>query len=397
MVRNIQKLKDDIQQLEIDKIKLINQNTKKDQVKDQEVVEVEKLKAEIEKCKREISFLEEALNVEKDKSEKLIQSHKKEIEEYQKKIEDEKNNTKAVKEEKLKEINLLKADISKVNKDLNMYSKKAEIAEKRLDDEKQKNFMIQTKLDKKGKELQEMNEYTKKLLANIDNLIAQYEEKIEEITKDKNDLIAQNKQLLGNPSEGNPEGENNQKNAEQYMHENKLLTEEIKGLKEQIESQAKDLIDLNSFEKEIVRLREQNEVLTKDNKSYKAKLEELKKNGVKNIGEFNAFKLNRSVGKTFMEKNKAFSTFGKKLSYEINMNEVNYQKKLNALKKIIEENKKDFEDKLNKVYYELAETKAKNTSLSYEVDELKMKYRNMLKAITNQCNKKGIKLNLGKI
>jgi len=61
--------------------------------------------------------------------------------------------------------------------------------------------MIQNKLDKKGKELQEMNEYTKKLLTNKDNLIAQYEEKIEEITKDKNELISQNKQLLNNNNE----------------------------------------------------------------------------------------------------------------------------------------------------------------------------------------------------
>ena len=58
--------------------------------------------------------------------------------------------------------------------------------------------MIQNKLDKKSKELQELNEYTKKLLTNKDNLIIQYEEKIGEMTKDKNELISQNKQLLEN-------------------------------------------------------------------------------------------------------------------------------------------------------------------------------------------------------
>ena len=46
-------------------------------------------------------------------------------------------------DEKVKEINSLKSEIIKLTKEANLYSKKAEMAEKRLDDEKQKNFMIQ--------------------------------------------------------------------------------------------------------------------------------------------------------------------------------------------------------------------------------------------------------------
>ena len=46
---------------------------------------------------------------------------------------------------------------------------------------------------------------------------------------------------------------------------------------------------------------------------------------------------------------------------------------------------------------ELAEFKVKNSNLEFQNDELKMKYKNMLKLVTNQCNKKGIKLNLNKL
>ena len=56
--------------------------------------------------------------------------------------------------------------------------------------------------------------------------------------------------------------------------ENKLLKEEIKDLKEQISTQAKDLVDLNSLDKEIEKLKAKNEVLIKDNEDIKKKLEE---------------------------------------------------------------------------------------------------------------------------
>ena len=49
------------------------------------------------------------------------------------------------------------------------------------------------------------------------------------------------------------------------IEENKLLNEEIKGLKEQLSSQAKDLVDLNSLDKEIEKLKAQNEQLINDN------------------------------------------------------------------------------------------------------------------------------------
>ena len=45
---------------------------------------------------------------------------------------------------------------------------------------------------------------------------------------------------------------------------------------------------------------------------------------------------------------------------------------------------------------ELANLKVQNLNLEYKNDELKMKYKNMIKSFTIQCNKKGIKLNIPK-
>jgi prefoldin subunit 5 len=390
--RTIQKLNDDIQQLEIEKFKLINQNTKKDQLKEKDIFEIEKMKTEIDKLTRENHFLEDQLKLEKENLSKIKISHKEEIENIQKQVESEQNNTKNVKEEKIKEINLLKTEMAKSSKNLDIYSKKAEIAEKRLDDEQQKNFMIQNKLDKKTKELQELNEYTKKLLTNKDNLITQYEAKIEEITKDKNDLLTQNKQLLENIKNKNEQNNNTESTTTEegdnkggIQHndvENKLLKEEIKELKEQIDCQAKDLVDLNSFEKEIVKLKSQNESLLKDNKSLKAQLEECKK-GRLSIGD----------KKDLRMFHRQYS-MARKESVEERLNEKTFEKKLNVLKKLKDEEKKDFEARIEKINMELAEIKLKNVNLEYECDSLRMKYNNFIKSITSQCKKNGITLNI---
>ena len=393
--RTIQKLNDEIQKLEIEKLKLINQNNKKEQLKDKEIFEIEQLKAENDKLKRENSFLEEQLKLEKENLGKIKTSHKNEIENIQKQIEVEQNNTKTIKEEKLNEINTLKAEITKINKNLSIFTKKAEIAEKRVDDEQQRSFMVQNKLDKKTKELQELNEYTKKLLANKDNLISQYEEKIEEITKDKNDLLTQNKQLLeniklkkegteGENSNTNSSKENNENGDDNLQHsavENKLLKEEIKELKEQIDCQAKDLVDLNSFEKEIVKLKAKNESLEKENKSLKKQIEDCNK-GRLSLGE----------EKQFSKYYRQYSV--RKESIEGPMTQNTLQKKLDALKKMKEDEKKEFEAQLEKINLELAEIKVKKVNLEYENDALRVKYNNFIKSVTNQCKKNGITLNI---
>ena len=105
--RAIQKLNDDIQQLEIEKLNLINQSQSIDND-----IEIEKQKAEIEKLKREILFLEDKLKVEKENAEKLKATHQKEIKDNQKQVEEEQKNTNNVKKEKINEIQLLKTELA---------------------------------------------------------------------------------------------------------------------------------------------------------------------------------------------------------------------------------------------------------------------------------------------
>ena len=236
------------------------------------------------------------------------------------------------------------------------------------------------------------------------------------MTKDKNELISQNKQLLENIKlkkeivnlsedinlEEKKETENTtldskEEDVQHYILENKLLTEEIKGLREQLENQTKDLLDLNSYEKETVRLRAQIESLINDNKAIKAQLEELKNNGDSpfKLDEDIHIQRNRKRGLTFINNpNLSRMPMERKVNEEALLNKLNYEKQLNALKKIKEEEKKDFEEQLNKILLEVATLKVKNLNLEYKNDELIIRYKNLIKSLTNQCNKKGIKLNI---
>ena len=269
--------------------------------------------------------------------------------------------------------------------------------------------MIQTQLDKKTKELQDMNEYTKKLLSNKDKLLLEYEEKIEEMTKDKNNLISQNKELLEKLKAKNEEAsattnladiidEDNKEELEHVMQENKLLNEEIKELKEQLNLQAKDLVDLNSLEKENVKLKAQNETLINDNKEIKKKLEE--KINQKEQKDQNEQKDNTRLSirnKNLINYTKSIikSSFGRKGTFlEKNLEILNLEKQLSALKKIKEDEKKDYEEQLEKIKMELAMLKVQNLNIQYETNSLLAKYKNTIKSIANQCQKKGIKLSL---
>jgi chromosome segregation ATPase len=399
--RTIQRLNEEIQGLELENLQLVNNSEADNKIKENEILEIEQLKAENDKIKREMGYLDEKLKLAEENAIKASKSHENEIDEFQKKVENEQNNLKLFKEEKSKEINLLKTEINRNNRDISIYAKKIENAEKMLDDEKQKNFMMQNKLDKKVKELQDMNEYTKKLLTNKENLLSQYEGKIEEITKDKNELISQNKELLeklkSKTEEGNvgnlaeiikEDEENNREEMQQYIQENKLLKEEIKDLKEQISTQAKDLVDLNSLDKEIEKLKAKNEVLIKDNEDIKKKLEEeIKKR------EEESFQVIRKREYTLINARKKNIT-KKGTLLETNVDKINFEKQLVALKKIKEDEKKDYEEQIDKISMELAMLKINYSNYQFESDSLLLKYKNTIKSISNQCKKKGIKLSI---
>ena len=402
--RAIQRLNEEIQGLELENLQLVNNSENTNKIKEKGFLEIEQLKSENDKIKRDMGFLEEKLKMAEDNAEKSNKFHENEIINYQKRIEDEQNNLKIYKENKAKEINLLKTEITKNNREISLCSKKIEMTEKMLDDEKQKNFMIQNKLDKKVKELQEMNEYTKKLLTNKENLLSQYEEKIDEITKDKNNLVTQNKELLEklktkndeNTGEGGGtnlaelinEDEDIKEELQHYIQENKLLNEEIKNLKDQLSSQAKDLVDLNSLDKEIEKLKAQNEALMNDNKEIKKELEEEKKKKEEDV-----IPQPRKREYTLMALEKKKVTISKKATIlENEIEKINLEKQLNALKKMKDDEKKDYEEQLEKIKLELAMLKVKNLNQTYEMESLLVKYRNTIKSIASQCKKKGIKL-----
>ena len=394
--RTIQKLNDDIQKLELEKLNLINSN-QKNQPKEKDMVEIEKMKSEIDKLKRENQILEDKLKTEKESSEKLKASHQKEIKNNKKQVEEEQNNTKNIKEEKSKEINLLKTELNKVKKNLKLYTKRAEISEKKLYNELQKNYMLQEKIDKKTKELQDLNELTKKILANKDTILSQHAEKIEEILKDKNELLTQNKQLLNDilgKSEEAGEAKINpadSKSIQRIVCENRMLKEEVKGLKEQIDCQVKDLVDLSSYEKEIIRLKSEIESLSTENKALKTQIEQGQK-GKMTVEEERDLTIRR---RGLTQISAVQGHFRKrKETLEGKMNQINFEKKLNALMKMKADEKKDFETQIEKINLELAELKLKNVDLEYENDSLRIKYRNFIKTITNECKKKGIKLNV---
>ena len=390
--RTIQRLKEEIQGLELENLHLTNQSEKKDEINEKEVLEIEQLKHENDKIKREMTFLDEKLKIAEENALKSKKTHESEISDFQKQIENEQNYLKSFKESKSKEIDLLKKELNKNSREINLYNKKIKLTEKKLNDEKEKNFMIQNKLDKKSKELQDINDYTKKLLSNKDILLSKYEEKIKEIIKDKNNLISQNKELLEriktknedtsttNLAEVlNEDEDNNKDNIKFYIQENKLLNEEMKELKEQLTSQTKELVELNSLDKEVVRLKTQNESLINDNKDIKNQLEEIKKK--EKLAEV-AEKRNQLAQFFFRFKKKPIKSIDNKMEKLI------YEKQLNALKKMKEDEKKDYEEQIMKMKIELAMLKFKNSTEQKKNDFVLSGYKNIIKWLSNQNHTK---------
>ena len=387
--RTIQKLNDEIQGLQLDNIQLISQSKKKDKLKESEILEIEQLKTENDKIKRELQFLGEKLTLTEENAKRESKSHYDEIIEFQKKLEDEQNYLKMYQRNKSKEIYSLKNEITKNNKEISFYNKRIDLTERMLIDEKQKNTEIQNKLDKKSKELQNMNEYTKKLLSNKDNLLSQYEEEIEKISKDKIDLISQNKELLEKIKTKNDESStgtnladiinedeknNNAEDLQHYLFENKILNAEIKELKEQLATQEKVLIDLNSLEKELVKLKNENEILINNNKKINKILEEKKQKEAQALLEEKKRDLVKAIT----------SLRRKKPDEKNQLDKIYYEKQLEALKKLKDDEKNDYEEQIKKLRSELNLVKLKNLKQQSENDSLLNNYKNTIKLISKQ-------------
>ena len=170
---------------------------------------------------------------------------------------------------------------------------------------------------------------------------------------------------------------NNKEELQHFIQENKLLNEEIKGLKEQLSIQAKELIDLNSFEKEIVKLKAENEILTNNNKEINKKLEEQKKKEEQELLEKKKTQLINAI-----------KSLKKKSVLKTENDKINYEKQIEALKKLKEEEKNDYEQQLKKLKLEIALIKLQNMKHHLKKDKILNNYKNIVKTASNQYIRK---------
>ena len=207
------------------------------------------------------------------------------IEKYTEEIQMLKNDIKK-KSDKLEELNKQKSDLESNNKQIYILLKKNENL---LNEEINKNNIIQEKLKSKTSELKSMQEIYKNFQTTNKKQLKDYEDKIDELTKNKDDLIKQNtdlleklKQKMGESSGLSLDGlvESSDKESQDeisvYINENKLLKEEINKLKEQISDQAHDLVQMNSLEKNLEKIKLENEALINNNKELSEKYNKLK-------------------------------------------------------------------------------------------------------------------------
>ena len=212
----------------------------------------------------------------------IINSKDEEIKNLNQDLDFNKKNLLKIKEEKNDEISTLKNEINKCKRDINNLVKKNEALEKEDKGIKETNIILQNKLDKKTKELQEINDSAKKLIDNKEVLIQNYEAKLNDLLQEKNKLIEQNHELLdriknmSTKNLGDILNDDEDKELSNDDSENNFLRTEIKDLRERLQQQAQDLVTLNAMENEVKRLKMDNDKLAKDYKSLKEKINKQK-------------------------------------------------------------------------------------------------------------------------
>ena len=415
--KKIKKLNDEIQNLQFENLRLLNQSDLQDKINQAGFLDIQKLTEELNKYKNEIETLTNELNKKKREMKLLEENKDKEIEKYVEEIEKLKKNNETLNND-LKRLDKLNTQLNNSNKEVSI---SMTYMEKILNEEKEKNYKIQAKLDKNIKELKDINDYYKTLKTNNESLLSDYQKKIDELTNDKYSLISQNKELLEKLKEkkeeedqgvnladmmGDEEEKDNKEETENsntkdkenlafYKNENQLLTEEIKGLKEQLNSQAHDLVELNTLEKNIEKLKIENDDLNKNNKELKEQLEQekLKEKITKPIKTEN-------TGLNGLSALRRVQTLSRKQTIKaanIEKDKLLLQKNYDRLKQLREDDKKNYEDQIEKLKLDIVTIKAKFLNKQYENDILLLKYKNTIKSIANQCKIKGIKLSLNLI
>ena len=415
--KKIKKLNDEIQNLQFENLRLLNQSDLQDKINQAGYLDMQKLTEELNKYKNEIETLTNELNKKKREMKSLEENEDKEIEKYVEEIEKLKKSNETLNND-LKRLDKLNTQLNNSNKEVSI---SMTYMEKTLNEEKEKNYKIQAKLDKNIKELKDINDYYKTLKTNNESLLSDYQKKIDELTNDKYSLISQNKELLEKLKEkkeeedqgvnladmmGDEEEKDNKEETENsntkdkenlafYKNENQLLTEEIKGLKEQLNSQAHDLVELNTLEKNIEKLKIENDDLNKNNKELKEQLEQekLKEKITKPIKTENT----GLKGLSALRRVQTLSRKQTTKAANIEKDKLLLQKNYDRLKQLREDDKKNYEDQIEKLKLDIVTIKVKFLNKQYEDEKLLLKYKNTIKSIANQCKIKGIKLSLNLI
>lgn len=195
------------------------------------------------------------------------------------------------------------------------------------------------------------------------------------MAKEKNELISQNKELIDKLKTKTDEiteakslenilnEEEEKENLEFYAKENKLLNEEINGLKEQLAVKSKDTSEIKSLNEENIKLKIKNEEVLNENESMKSQLDEYKKQELKN--------------KLLLFKKQTSENVAKLRGAKRNVDKINYEKQMNALKQLKEEEKKNYESQIKKLRMEIAIMKMKNAKQKALINNTNEKIKNL--------------------
>ena len=422
----IKKLNEEIQSLQFDNINLISKSEQQYKINKAGYQDLEKLAQENIKIKSKLDEISNDLD-KKNKELKYIEENKnKEIEKYQEDIQilkkeiEKKNND-------IKELDLAKTNLKSSNDQIYILLNNNK---KELNEEKEKNYKIQEKLNKKTEELKSIKEYYKTLQTNNELEFKEYQEKIDELTKNKNDLISQNKDLLEKVKQNREERASSsglsldkfvesdesimKDDIDFYINESKLLNEEINNLKEQISNQAHDLVEMNILEKNLEKIKIEKEDLINKNKQLSEQLNKIKiefqelyeqqnkkddedesnkyKTMIltkKEIPELKRMQTLRSVLNLSIRKSQKFA----KAEKDKNLLQQNYDR----LKKLIEEEKKEHEKQIENIQIDFVNKKIRYLNDINDKDVLLAKYKNTFNSIIEQCKLKKIKLSVNLI
>ena len=422
----IKKLNEEIQSLQFDNINLISKSEQQYKINKAGYQDLEKLAQENIKIKSKLDEISNDLD-KKNKELKYFEENKnKEIEKYQEDIQilkkeiEKKNND-------IKELDLAKTNLKSSNDQIYILLNNNK---KELNEEKEKNYKIQEKLNKKTEELKSIKEYYKTLQTNNELEFKEYQEKIDELTKNKNDLISQNKDLLEKVKQNREERASSsglsldkfvesdesimKDDIDFYINESKLLNEEINNLKEQISNQAHDLVEMNILEKNLEKIKIEKEDLINKNKQLSEQLNKIKiefqelyeqqnkkddedesnkyKTMIltkKEIPELKRMQTLRSVLNLSIRKSQKFA----KSEKDKNLLQQNYDR----LKKLIEEEKKEHEKQIENIQIDFVNKKIRYLNDINDKDVLLAKYKNTFNSIIEQCKLKKIKLSVNLI